>query len=158
VLTSYRDTVTEHGIPASTLTDGMGVHHPPVRQQGRQQRPRERATPTRRGAEELPPEPPDHLRQGLNGFQQTMTNWLRAQLVQPVAIAELKMKALVRRKRQGILARLQASGDCLPAPPICEEPSLTRVSRVDASDWPLRRARPGGLAAFLAGFLRRLRR
>ena len=41
-----------------------GLHHPLRRRQRRPQRPRDRTTPPARHAEELPPEPPHHLRQG----------------------------------------------------------------------------------------------
>ena len=65
VLAGFRRTCSTYGVPASTLTDnGDGVHHPLLRRPRRPQRVRDRATPPRGGAEELPPQPPHHLRQG----------------------------------------------------------------------------------------------
>jgi transposase len=60
VLLAFRAACGQHGTPASTLTDIQrhGLHHPPVRRQGRAQRPGARAAPTRRQAEERQAEPP----------------------------------------------------------------------------------------------------
>ncbi|MBM2623892.1 helix-turn-helix domain-containing protein [Actinoplanes sp. LDG1-06] len=65
---TFRETVATHGVPASTLTDnGMVFTTPSVRRQPvrqpRPQRPRTRTAPAQSHPEELPPEPPHHLRQ-----------------------------------------------------------------------------------------------
>ena len=60
-----RNRCSTHGIPASTLTDNGMVFT--TRLSGGKRRPqrlRDRAAPPRRGPEELPPQPPHHLRQG----------------------------------------------------------------------------------------------
>lgn len=63
VVESFRAAVTAYGIPASTLTDNGMVFT--TRLAGRERRPqrlRTRAAPPARGPEELPPQPPHHLR------------------------------------------------------------------------------------------------
>ena len=66
VLDTFRQTADQHGIPASTLTDNGMVYT--VRLGRRPRRP-ERTSNTelrrlKHGPEELPPQPPHHLRQG----------------------------------------------------------------------------------------------
>jgi hypothetical protein len=65
-----------------------GLHHPRVRRQGRPQRPRARTAPPRRQAEERQAEPPPDP--GVERFQQTMKNWLRARPHQPATLAGLQ--------------------------------------------------------------------
>ena len=65
VLATFRETVAAYGIPASTLTDNGMVFT--TRLAGGQRRPQrlgDRTTPPGHRPEELPPEPPHHLRQG----------------------------------------------------------------------------------------------
>jgi transposase InsO family protein len=90
VLATFRDTIAQHGIPASTLTDnGMvfttrlsggkggrnGLEHE-LRRLGVTQKNSRPNHPTTCGKVER--------------FQQTMKNWLRAQTVQPTTLQELQ--------------------------------------------------------------------
>ena len=80
---------TEHGIPVSTLTDnGMVYTTRFARRPRRPQRPRERTRPTRRPPEELPTQPPHHLRQSRT-LPTDHEEWLRAQ-PQPPPLTELQ--------------------------------------------------------------------
>ena len=67
VLATFREAAAQHGIPASTLTDNGMVYTARLAgtAAGRPQRLRGRARTTRRRPEELPTQPPHHLRQGL---------------------------------------------------------------------------------------------
>src|SRR5665213_2051882 len=68
VLATFRQTVATYGIPASTLTDnGMVFTTRLGRRQRRPQQLGERAAPAARAAEELPTQPPHHLRQSRAG-------------------------------------------------------------------------------------------
>ena len=66
VLTTFRQAADQHGYPASTLTDNGMVYTVRLAGHGRRrpQRLRSRAPPTRHRPEELPTQPPHHLRQG----------------------------------------------------------------------------------------------
>src|SRR5215207_8612272 len=65
VLAGFRQAADLHGYPASTLTRQRHGLHRPVRRRPRwPHRPGGRATPAGHRAEELPAQPPHHLRQG----------------------------------------------------------------------------------------------
>ena len=65
VLDTFRETAGQHGYPASMLTDnGMVYTTRFAGGRGGRNAARDRAAPPRHRPEELPPEPPHHLRQG----------------------------------------------------------------------------------------------
>jgi len=66
-----------------------GLHHPPVRRQGRPQRPGDRTPAPWRGPEERPLQPPHHLRQGRT-LPTDPQEVARRPTVQPSTVAELQ--------------------------------------------------------------------
>jgi transposase InsO family protein len=90
VLTAFRDTVAEHGIPASTLTDNGMVFT--TRLAGGKGGRNHLETELRRlGAAQKNGRPWHPQTQGkVERFQQTMKKWLRAQPDQPSTIADLQ--------------------------------------------------------------------
>ena len=90
VLTEFRRTVTQHGIPASTLTDNGMVFT--TRLSGGKGGRNQLETELRRlGVDQKNGRPWHPQTQGkVERFQQTMKKWLRAQTDQPATIADLQ--------------------------------------------------------------------
>ena len=92
VLTTFREALTRHGYPASTLTDNGMVYTVRLAGHGRQGGRNAFEAELRRSPhrpEELPPSHPTTCGKA-ERFQQTMKKRLRAQPVQPTTIAELQ--------------------------------------------------------------------
>jgi transposase InsO family protein len=92
VLSTFRRTIAQHGIPASTLTDNGMVYTVRLAGRGRQGgRNSYEAELARRHIVQKNSRPGHPTTCGkVERFQQTMKNWLRAQPDQPATIAELQ--------------------------------------------------------------------
>jgi hypothetical protein len=90
VLASFRETVTQHGIPASTLTDNGMVYT--TRLSGEKGGRNGLETELRRLNITQKNSRPNHPTTcgKVERFQQTLKKWLRAQPVQPTTLAELQ--------------------------------------------------------------------
>lgn len=94
---TFRKTVAEHGVPASTLTDNGMVYTTRFAggRGGRNHLEHELRRPSIRQKNSRPNHPT--TRGKVERYQQTMKNWLRAQLDQPATLAQLQ--ALIDRFR-----------------------------------------------------------
>ena len=158
VVATFREAADQHGYPASTLTDNGMVYT--VRFAGgarAAQRLRARAQPTGHRPEELPSQPPHHLRQG-RALPTDHEEVAAAQPDQPSTIAELQtlLDPFVdeynhRRPHRSLPHRATPATAYRPAPsppPPDRAPTRThdrlRRDKIDrAPTLPLPRQRPG---------------